>query len=60
MILHQLNNNAGIFFFRYATGEVKGKYGYYDDLGQFREVEYGADPSGFRPSGNGLQLPQVF
>ena len=47
------------FFFRYATGEVKGKYGYYDDLGQFREVEYGADPSGFRPSGTGLQLPQV-
>merc|ERR1719220_167824 len=44
---------------RYATGEVKGKYGYYDDQGQFREVEYGADPSGFRPSGTGLQLPQA-
>ena len=25
---------------RYATGEVKGKYGYYDDTGLLREVEY--------------------
>lgn len=44
---------------RYATGEVKGKYGYYDDLGTFREVEYGATPTGgFEPSGNGIELPQ--
>jgi len=40
---------------RYATGEVKGKYGYYDDTGLFREVEYGAAPEmGFMPEGNGL------
>lgn len=40
---------------RYATGEVKGKYGYYDDTGLFREVEYGAAPEmGFMPKGNGL------
>jgi len=40
---------------RYPTGEVKGKYGYYDDTGLFREVEYGAAPEmGFKPEGNGL------
>ena len=40
---------------RYPTGEVKGKYGYYDDTGLFREVEYGAAPElGFMPEGNGL------
>lgn len=40
---------------RYATGEVKGKYGYYDPTGLFREVEYGASPElGFMPEGNGL------
>jgi len=40
---------------RYATGEVKGKYGYYDDTGLFREVEYGAEPEkGFMPAGEGL------
>jgi len=40
---------------RYATGEVKGKYGYYDDTGLFREVEYGAEPEkGFMPQGEGL------
>jgi len=43
---------------RYATGEVKGKYGYYDDAGIFREVEYGADPKlGFMPTGDGLAAP---
>merc|ERR1719367_278218 len=42
---------------RYATGEVKGKYGYFDDTGLLREVEYGATPTGgFNPSGNGLNL----
>ena len=30
---------------KYATGEVKGKYGYYDDTGLFREVEYGHTPT---------------
>lgn len=40
---------------RYATGEVKGKYGYFDDTGLYREVEYGAAPElGFMPSGEGL------
>lgn len=40
---------------RYATGEVKGKYGYYDPTGLFREVEYGAAPElGFVPQGEGL------
>jgi len=40
---------------RYATGEVKGKYGYYDDTGRLREVEYGAAPDrGFEPRAEGL------
>jgi len=40
---------------RYATGEVKGKYGYYDDVGRLREVEYGAAPErGFEPRSDGL------
>ena len=44
--------------YRYATGEVKGKYGYYDDTGSLREVEYGATPKGgFEPSGTGLVNP---
>jgi len=42
---------------RYATGEVKGKYGYYDDTGYLREVEYGAAPElGFMPQGDGLEF----
>ncbi len=45
-------------FNRYPTGEVKGKYGYYDDQGTLREVEYGATPNeGFLPSGSGLNHP---
>merc|ERR1712020_831452 len=45
---------------RYATGEVKGKYGYYDDAGVFRDVEYGATPDGgFNPVGNGLEVPNT-
>jgi len=40
---------------RYATGEVKGKYGYYDDTGYLRQVEYGAAPErGFEPRSEGL------
>ena len=40
---------------RYATGEVKGKYGYIDPTGQLREVEYGATPErGFEPRAEGL------
>jgi len=42
---------------RYATGEVKGKYGYFDDTGLFREVEYGAAPEeGFSSQGAGLDF----
>merc|ERR1719338_90938 len=42
---------------RYATGEVKGKYGYFDDTGLFREVEYGAAPEeGFKSQGAGLDF----
>jgi hypothetical protein len=45
---------------RYATGEVKGKYGYYDDKGTLREVEYGATPEGgFKPTGSGLDIPDT-
>jgi hypothetical protein len=40
---------------RYATGEVKGKYGYVDSNGELREVEYGATPTGgFEPRADGL------
>lgn len=42
---------------RYPTGEVKGKYGYIDPTGLFREVEYGAEPEkGFTSSGSGLEF----
>jgi hypothetical protein len=44
---------------RYVTGEVKGKYGYYDDAGVLREVEYGASKMGFEPSGSGLVGPDA-
>ena len=48
------------YLLRYPTGEVKGKYGYYDDQGVFREVEYGATPTGgFEPKGNGLEIPDT-
>ncbi len=44
--------------FRFATGEVKGKYGYLDSNGELREVEYGATPErGFEPRAEGLVLP---
>lgn len=35
------------------TGEVKGKYGYTDDLGKVRVIEYGATKHGFAPAGEG-------
>ena len=41
---------------RYVTGEVKGKYGYYDDTGALREVAYGASKMGFEPTGTGLDF----
>lgn len=35
------------------TGEVKGKYGYVDDVGKVRVIEYGATKNGFAPAGEG-------
>ncbi|XP_060523527.1 uncharacterized protein LOC132700321 [Cylas formicarius] len=42
---------------KYQTGEVYGKYGYIDDTGALREVEYGASKHGFAPSGPEIQVP---
>lgn len=39
------------------TGVVSGKYGYVDDTGKLRVVEYGADELGFRASGEGETAP---
>jgi hypothetical protein len=39
-----------------ATGEVKGKYGYVDESGKVRVVEYGANKYGFQPSGEGITV----
>lgn len=39
-----------------ATGEVKGKYGYTDETGKVRVVEYGANKYGFQPSGEGITV----
>lgn len=36
---------------KYPNGEVYGKYGYVDDSGKVREVEYGASQRGFEPAG---------
>lgn len=36
---------------KYPDGEVYGKYGYVDDTGKTREVEYGASRRGFEPQG---------
>jgi hypothetical protein len=38
------------------TGEVVGKYGYVDDAGKLREVEYGASRRGFEPAGTGINV----
>lgn len=38
------------------TGEVFGKYGYVDDSGTLREVEYGASRRGFEPAGQGIEV----
>jgi len=44
-----------------ANGEVKGKYGYIDDGGNLREIEYGANKNGFQPSGDGINVaPPTF
>ncbi|KAL1465359.1 hypothetical protein WDU94_004940, partial [Cyamophila willieti] len=41
-----------------ATGEVMGKYGYVDDTGKVRVIEYGANKYGFQPSGEGITVPE--
>ncbi|XP_060523526.1 actin-binding protein WASF2-like isoform X2 [Cylas formicarius] len=38
------------------TGEVKGKYGYVDDVGKIRVIEYGATKYGFEPAGEGITV----
>jgi len=73
-ILKQVNkvNEDGSFTYGYenadgsykietrdVTGQVNGKYGYYDDAGQLREVEYGASKAGFYPTGTGIKAPEV-
>lgn len=39
-----------------ANGEVKGKYGYVDESGKVKVVEYGANKYGFQPSGEGITV----
>ena len=39
-----------------VTGEVMGKYGYVDDSGKVRVVEYGANRYGFQPAGEGITV----
>ncbi|PSN51186.1 hypothetical protein C0J52_06040 [Blattella germanica] len=41
---------------KHPTGEVLGKYGYVDDTGSVREVEYGASRRGFEPAGTGINV----
>lgn len=41
---------------KYPNGEVFGKYGYVDDSGKLREVEYGASRRGFEPAGNDINV----
>ncbi|XP_053695693.1 pupal cuticle protein 27 [Sabethes cyaneus] len=42
---------------KYPTGEVQGKYGYIDDAGKLREIEYGASKRGFEPAGTDINVP---
>lgn len=42
---------------KYPNGEVYGKYGFVDDAGNVREVEYGATRRGFEPVGAGINVP---
>lgn len=41
---------------KFPTGDVKGKYGFVDDTGKVRVVEYGADRYGFQPAGEGITV----
>lgn len=45
-----------------ANGDVKGKYGFVDDGGKVRIVQYGADEHGFQPEGEGITVapPTLF
>lgn len=43
-----------------ANGEVKGKYGYVDESGKVKVVEYGANKYGFQPSGEGITASLLF
>lgn len=45
---------------KYPNGEVYGKYGYVDDTGKVREVEYGASRRGFEPQGTLTQINASF
>nr|AGJ70277.1 cuticular protein BJ [Laodelphax striatellus] len=42
---------------KHPSGEVFGKYGYVDDTGKVREIEYGASRRGFEPAGTGINVP---
>lgn len=42
---------------KYPTGEVFGKYGYVDETGKLRTVEYGASARGFEPVGTDITVP---
>ncbi|XP_033231340.1 uncharacterized protein LOC117182305 isoform X2 [Belonocnema kinseyi] len=42
---------------KHPNGEVFGKYGFVDDTGSIREVEYGASRRGFEPVGTGINVP---
>jgi len=42
---------------KYPNGEVYGKYGYVDDTGKTREIEYGASRRGFEPAGSDINVP---
>lgn len=44
------------------SGDVKGKYGFVDDSGKVRVVEYGANQYGFQPAGEGITVapPTLF
>lgn len=41
---------------KYPNGEVYGKYGYVDDTGKLREIEYGASQRGFEPQGSEINV----
>ncbi|XP_025193347.1 cuticle protein 3-like [Melanaphis sacchari] len=42
---------------KYPSGEVYGKYGYVDETGKLRTVEYGASARGFEPVGTDITVP---